>query len=402
MNVLLNIALITAVSLSGCSAPHDIIESSKQSSDNTLDKVSSFNLGGVSDANIDNTYITIERLQFSEDADRYLVQIELWNVDTRESQHLVFVSNTKDGSNPVRYNPDDVLGKSYRRQLAGFLSDDRLFIYGDTIGDSRQEHDSPPSDGRLNIFSLEEPENAQAYNGRFGGTLSNDRFLLGDSAIEWKTGEIHQIPSIPTRRGSLTQDDWFYFGERQGQIHRFHIPDQSLESWPSDLLMPLPKPSADRNYIVAVGAEGKCSAWEVTAQEPIGNCTPAEGPVNPDRQLAMHPKENVFAIASGTSVFLYDLAPFKLITEFDLSSEVHHVGITQGNRLVITTLTDVQIWDVNSWKLIAQQEYTPSKTQSGSTGWGYAFQHISNDGHFVAVKEVGPDGNPNIGIYKIP
>mgnify|MGYP001627805353 CR=1 FL=1 len=402
MKVLLNIALIAAVYLSGCSAPHDVIESSRQRSDNTLEKVSSFNLRGVSGAGTDNTYITIERLQFSENADRYLLQLELWNVDTREFQHLVFVSNTKGDSNPARYNPDDVLGKSYQRQLAGFLSDDRLFVYGDMVGDSSQENGSLPSDGRLRIFSLEESESARAYSGRFGGTLSNDRFLLGDSAIEWKTGKIHEIPSIPTRRGTLTDDDWFYFGERQGQIHRFHIPDQSLESWPSDLLMPLPKPSADNNYIVAVGAEGNCSVWEVTAQDPIGNCTPAERPINPDRHLAMHPEENVFAIASATRVFLYDLAPFKLITEFDLSSEVHHVGITQSNRLVITTLSDVQIWDVSSQKLIAQQEYNPSKTQTGSTGWGYAFQHISKNGHFVAVKETDPDGNPTIGIYKIP
>ncbi len=400
--------LTTVVTLSACAARHDVITVTDQKPVYSIDLVSIVAPSDIIGRSVDSELITMERFQFSKDGKHNLLQYKAWHYDNKnqlEYQRVIALSDTGNGETIRQFDPDRIIERQYLKYLSGFLDDDHFFTYGEGHAEGGPEDTSGHAGAILYVHSLSNTDQVQRYPGKYGGVLNNDRFLLGEYAIDWRTGE-----TFPARvggvRGALTENHRFYFGERNGDVYRLNIIGQEQEFWSSNLFAPLPKPSAGEKYIVALDSDGNCLAWVVTKQRPIGQCTRSESGTHttyPHRHLAMHPRDDVFVLASGNSAFLYSLEPFGVVSEFLPGKPIYHIGVTPKARLVITTEDDIQVWDLKTRVLIAQRAYRSPRIDRMSSDWGSgAFQYISDDGELLAVKEENAAGEFFIGIYRIP
>ncbi len=400
--------LTTAFTLSACAARHDVVAVIDQKPAHSIDLVSIIAPSEILGRSIDSELITMERFQFSKDGKHNLLQYKAWDYDDKNQlgyQRVIALSNTGSGEIFHQFDPDRIFERQYLKYLSGFLDGDHFFTYGEGHAEVGAEDTSEHAAAILYVHSLSNPDQVQRYPGKYGGILNNDRFLLGEHAIDWRTGE-----TFPARmggvRGALTHKHRFYFGERNGDVYRLNIIGQELDFWSSNLFAPLPKPSAGENYIVALDSEGNCLAWIVTKQRPIGRCTQSESGTHttyPHRHLSMHPTDELFVLASGNSAYFYSLEPFGIVFEFQLGKPIYHIGVTPKERLVITTEGDIQVWDLSTRVLIAQRAYRSPGFDRMSSDWGSgAFQYLSDDGELLAVKEENADGELFIGIYRIP
>lgn len=231
---------------------------------------------------------------------------------------------------------------------AGFLGAQNYFLA------TRENQSTDNSQSSVTIYDLDSHIALKRLLASPVIDANSNYVLTHDSTlINWRTDETFDVDLYRQLTYATLTDGGYVLTVDPGDgILRHHPVSDVLESWGSGIGPVTVFSSAEDKYVVAQGRDFKCRVWRFPGRERTGSCDSGLWETAEIPSSAMHPSQQMAALAWDNTIRVYNLDPFELTLELKTEEVVKDLHWTE-EQLVILTDHEVRLWDLHSNQVTA-------------------------------------------------